>query len=175
MYRLMLDSGNTAPSTNGSSNATVTNNGDGGDDFDGNMVIILVALLCALVCAVALNSAARFALRCARTRRSSVGGGDGEAPASASGIDKAALKQIPVAVYGAGVQIPATDCSICLGELRKGEKVRILPRCSHGFHVSCIDRWLVLHSSCPVCRQPLVEPSPAPAVCVAQFLTVPIR
>ncbi|KAH6766079.1 RING/U-box superfamily protein [Perilla frutescens var. hirtella] len=173
MYRLMLDSGDTAPSTNGSSNATVTNNGDGGDDFDGNMVIILVALLCALVCAVALNSAARFALRCAR-RRSSVGGGDGAAPASASGIDKAALKQIPVAVYGAGVQIPATDCSICLGELRKGEKVRILPRCSHGFHVSCIDKWLVLHSSCPVCRQPLVEPSPAPAVCVAQFLTVQI-
>lgn len=152
MYRLLLDS------TNGSSNATVANNS--GDDFDGNMVIILVALLCALVCAVALNSAARFALRCAR-RRSSV-----EAGPPSAGLDKAALKQIPVAVYGAGVQIPATECSICLGELREGEKVRILPRCGHGFHVRCIDKWLVLHSSCPVCRHPLVESVAAESVTV---------
>lgn len=161
LHRLLLDSGITLASTNGSSNTTAANHG-GGDDFDGNMVIILVALLCALVCAVSLNSVARFALRCAR--RSSDPPSD-----SAAGLDKAALKQIPVAVYGAGMQISATDCSICLGELRQGEKVRILPRCRHGFHVGCIDKWLVLHSSCPVCRQPLVESVGA------EFVAVEIR
>lgn len=145
--RLLLGSGVAAAAPTDGVNATVATKGRG--DFDGNMVIILAALLCALLCAVGLNSAARFALRCARRSP--------PPPDPAPGIDKSVLKRIPVAVYGAGAGIPATECSICLGELRKGEKVRILPRCSHGFHVGCIDKWLASHSSCPVCRQPLIE------------------
>uniref|UniRef100_A0A0E0N499 RING-type domain-containing protein n=2 Tax=Oryza TaxID=4527 RepID=A0A0E0N499_ORYRU len=43
-------------------------------------------------------------------------------------------------------------CAICLGEFADGEKVRVLPRCGHGFHVRCVDTWLVSHDSCPTCR-----------------------
>nr|AFK42834.1 unknown [Lotus japonicus] len=50
-----------------------------------------------------------------------------------------------------------TECVICLSEFTDGEKVRVLPKCNHGFHVRCIDKWLSSHSSCPKCRQCLLE------------------
>ncbi|KAI9108086.1 hypothetical protein K1719_020959 [Acacia pycnantha] len=59
----------------------------------------------------------------------------------------------------ARVNIPSTECPICLGEFEKGDKVRMLPKCNHGFHVSCIDTWLLSHSSCPNCRHSLLEKS----------------
>ncbi|XP_044508571.1 RING-H2 finger protein ATL72-like isoform X2 [Mangifera indica] len=77
---------------------------------------------------------------------------------AATGLKKSALCQIPVAVYGTlGIQIKATDCTICLADFMDGEKIRVLPKCNHGFHVMCIDTWLLAHSSCPTCRQSLLE------------------
>ncbi|MBA0737725.1 hypothetical protein Gogos_011176 [Gossypium gossypioides] len=68
------------------------------------------------------------------------------------------LRRIPVAVYGmGGASFTATECPICLGEFLDGEKVRVLPKCNHGFHVKCIDTWLRSHSSCPNCRHSLLE------------------
>ena len=43
-------------------------------------------------------------------------------------------------------------CSICLGEYQEKEVLRIMPKCGHNFHLSCIDEWLRKHSTCPVCR-----------------------
>nr|GLL28051.1 RING-H2 finger protein ATL74 [Ipomoea trifida] len=122
--------------------------------FDTNMVIILAALLCALLCALGLNSIVRCAVRFSRRF-----GLDSEGEAG-GGLKKSSLKEIPVAVYGSGVNIPATDCPICLGEFLDGEKVRVLPKCHHGFHVRCIDVWLAAHPSCPTCRQSLIEQPP---------------
>ncbi|CAL5419201.1 unnamed protein product [Camellia sinensis] len=74
-----------------------------------------------------------------------------------TGLKRDALSQIPVVVYKPGLDTPTTDYPICLGEFVEGEKVRILPKCNHGFHIKCIDTWLVSHSSCPTCRQFLSE------------------
>lgn len=124
-------------------------------NFDTNMVIILAALLCALIFALGLNSIVRCAFRCRRSLSSEMPEQGG------AGLKKRALRQIPVAVYGSGVNIPSTECPICLGEFLEGEKVRILPNCNHGFHVKCIDTWLVSNSSCPNCRHSLLDrPSP---------------
>ncbi|CAO2045295.1 unnamed protein product [Urochloa humidicola] len=37
-------------------------------------------------------------------------------------------------------------------EVRGGEMVRQVPACRHIFHVGCIDMWLQLHRTCPMCR-----------------------
>lgn len=55
------------------------------------------------------------------------------------------------------IQVLDSECVICLSEFIKGDRLRILPSCNHGFHVKCIDKWLKSHSSCPTCRQSLVD------------------
>ncbi|MED6110008.1 hypothetical protein PIB30_038907 [Stylosanthes scabra] len=125
-------------------------------NFDANIVIILAALLCALVGALGLNSIARCALRCGRRMTEE----QEAARLATTGLKKSHLRRIPVAVYGSGENIPGTECPICLGEFEKGDKVRMLPECKHGFDVRCIDTWLVSHSSCPNCRHSLLQKKP---------------
>ncbi|KAK1409717.1 hypothetical protein QVD17_36246 [Tagetes erecta] len=48
-----------------------------------------------------------------------------------------------------------SGCSICLAEYKQEDLVRLLPKCGHLFHVSCVDTWLKVRPSCPVCRNSL--------------------
>ncbi|XP_021725418.1 RING-H2 finger protein ATL52-like [Chenopodium quinoa] len=50
-----------------------------------------------------------------------------------------------------------SSCSVCLTEFEEGDDLRLLPKCSHAFHVSCIDTWLRSHKNCPLCRAPVVN------------------
>lgn len=51
-----------------------------------------------------------------------------------------------------GVEI---QCVVCLCKFCEGEKYWLLRKCSHGFHVECINSWLNENSSCPTCRNPI--------------------
>jgi hypothetical protein len=42
-------------------------------------------------------------------------------------------------------------------ELEEGEEATLLP-CGHQFHAACIQPWLTLRSTCPLCRQVRAEP-----------------
>lgn len=44
-----------------------------------------------------------------------------------------------------------TNCPVCLCEFTEGEKLKSLP-CVHFFHDECIDRWLMVGHTCPVCK-----------------------
>ncbi|PIM99632.1 Anaphase-promoting complex (APC), subunit 11 [Handroanthus impetiginosus] len=150
--RMLIDSNTTIPPTK--CNATNYTSCNAEANLDANMVIVLVVFLCALICALGLNSILRCFLRCTTTIPQET-----TAEIASRSLEKEALNRIPVVVFKAGLDIMATDCAICLGEFVEGEDVRILPRCNHAFHVKCVDRWLVLHSSCPTCRHPLIEHS----------------
>lgn len=45
-----------------------------------------------------------------------------------------------------------SSCSICLGDYKENDVLRLLHDCGHLYHVACVDPWLRLHSTCPICR-----------------------
>jgi len=49
----------------------------------------------------------------------------------------------------------AAICSICRSDLAEGEVVRKIRRCHHIFHQRCIDDWLAINTTCPMCRTSL--------------------
>ncbi|KAI3899713.1 hypothetical protein MKW92_035187 [Papaver armeniacum] len=129
-----------------------------GSDFDANVLMVLSVLLCGLICALGLNSIIRFAiLSCSNRIAHDLG--DSTPKLAHTGIKKKTLKTFPTVTYSIGLELPSlgTECVICISEFSPGEKIRILPKCNHGFHTKCIDKWLSSHSSCPTCRHCLIE------------------
>jgi E3 ubiquitin-protein ligase ATL41 len=63
--------------------------------------------------------------------------------------------KIPEFAYSGG---DGSQCSVCIGTLQAGEKVRRLPTCEHLYHVECIDMWLASHATCPLCRSNVQPP-----------------
>ncbi|KAK9207420.1 hypothetical protein WN943_017707 [Citrus x changshan-huyou] len=43
------------------------------------------------------------------------------------------------------------ECCICLSAYDDGTELRELP-CRHHFHCSCLDKWLYINSTCPLCK-----------------------
>ncbi|KAF3444684.1 hypothetical protein FNV43_RR14377 [Rhamnella rubrinervis] len=76
-----------------------------------------------------------------------------------SGLDQAFIDALPVFQYEeiVGLKEPF-DCAVCLCEFSQKDKLRLLPMCSHAFHISCIDTWLLSNSTCPLCRGTLFTP-----------------
>ncbi|OIS97289.1 PREDICTED: RING-H2 finger protein ATL13-like [Nicotiana attenuata] len=74
-----------------------------------------------------------------------------------SGVDQSFIDTLPVFNYKSiiGVKDPF-DCAVCLCEFEPEDKLRLLPKCSHAFHMECIDTWLLSHSTCPLCRASLL-------------------
>ncbi|XWS63636.1 hypothetical protein CRYUN_Cryun06bG0118000 [Craigia yunnanensis] len=76
-----------------------------------------------------------------------------------SGLDQAFIDALPVFLYKEimGLKEPF-DCAVCLCEFLEQDKLRLLPMCSHAFHIDCIDTWLMSNSTCPLCRGTLFTP-----------------
>ncbi|XP_073168879.1 RING finger protein 215 isoform X2 [Lepidochelys kempii] len=43
------------------------------------------------------------------------------------------------------------SCAVCLDQFHKNQCLRVLP-CSHEFHRDCVDPWLLLQQTCPLCK-----------------------
>lgn len=75
------------------------------------------------------------------------------------GLDEAVIRLIPVIPYktqeknnGGFGERSFCECAVCLNEFQEDEKLRIIPNCSHVFHIDCIDVWLQNNANCPLCR-----------------------
>lgn len=87
-----------------------------------------------------------------------------------AGLDETLINSITVFKYKKGDKlVEGSECSVCLNEFEENENLRLMPKCCHAFHPSCIDVWLKSHSNCPLCRAnaapiyTLPTPNPAPA------------
>ncbi|CAL0299857.1 unnamed protein product [Lupinus luteus] len=83
------------------------------------------------------------------------------------GLDEAVIRSIPLIQYKTQQEGRTSggssknsefgersfcECAICLNEFQENEKLRIVPNCSHVFHIDCIDIWLQNNANCPLCR-----------------------
>uniref|UniRef100_A0A7N0T9T4 RING-type E3 ubiquitin transferase n=1 Tax=Kalanchoe fedtschenkoi TaxID=63787 RepID=A0A7N0T9T4_KALFE len=110
------------------------------------VVFILVVVLLSFIPVCIRNAEA------ARGAMSPVGIIDRDSRRSQIGLDPAILEVISHKV-GKG----ALECAVCLNEFADEEALKLLPKCDHVFHSSCIDVWLASHSTCPVCRASLEQ------------------
>ena len=44
-------------------------------------------------------------------------------------------------------------CAICLGDLEPGEQVKRVSVCMHRYHGACVEAWIRVHNTCPLCRE----------------------
>lgn len=62
------------------------------------------------------------------------------------------LDHLPTTVYE-GQELPSnqTTCAVCMADFETSEELRSL-HCTHHFHKECIDKWLGVATTCPVCK-----------------------
>nr|XP_009600924.1 RING-H2 finger protein ATL70-like [Nicotiana tomentosiformis] len=83
------------------------------------------------------------------------------------GLDENTIRTYPKLLYAqvkahkVGDTASSSGCSICLADYKDKDMLRLLPNCGHLFHLICIDPWLRLHPTCPICRN---SPLPSPLV-----------
>ncbi|MED6222497.1 hypothetical protein PIB30_065027 [Stylosanthes scabra] len=75
-----------------------------------------------------------------------------------SGINREIIEKLPFFRFSSlkGSK-EGLECTVCLSRFEDSEVLRLLPKCQHAFHITCIDKWLESHSTCPLCRY-RVEP-----------------
>ncbi|KAD6795380.1 hypothetical protein R6Q59_020720 [Mikania micrantha] len=74
------------------------------------------------------------------------------------GLQPSVINAITVVKYGkTDGLIDGSSCSVCLSDFQEDETLRLLPKCNHAFHISCIDTWLRSHTNCPLCRAGIVK------------------
>ncbi|KAL2543737.1 RING/U-box superfamily protein [Forsythia ovata] len=73
-----------------------------------------------------------------------------------SGLDGPTIASYPKMVLGESRRLPKPSddvtCPICLADYQPKETLKTIPECNHYFHAACIDEWLMLNATCPICR-----------------------
>ncbi|XP_031125294.1 RING-H2 finger protein ATL22-like [Ipomoea triloba] len=77
-------------------------------------------------------------------------------PTAGAGLDVLTIQSYPKMILGESWELPKPNgntCPICLSEYQAEEILRSIPDCNHYFHANCIDEWLGLNATCPLCRK----------------------
>ncbi|PWA59263.1 zinc finger, RING/FYVE/PHD-type [Artemisia annua] len=145
---------------------TTTDTGDsyttaGPDKADGGISYVLGLTFAIIILLITLSYASYKCNR--RVRSSSVPPDDNDNNHQfrnvTRGVDDDVLKTFKTFVYSEDMMSQKDDhdtngsgCSICLADYKAADVIRLLPVCGHLFHRQCIDTWLKVHATCPVCR-----------------------
>jgi len=84
------------------------------------------------------------------------------------GLAPEQIKELPEAVAGMLQLGEEAECSICLNDFDPSDAVRQLGSCSHTFHRSCIDLWLLRRADCPLCKRSVLPDSEAATHCCTE-------
>ncbi|XP_073221693.1 RING-H2 finger protein ATL16-like [Cicer arietinum] len=73
------------------------------------------------------------------------------------GVDESIIQKIPTFQFtkGDGDEYDhqsVKGCVVCLSSFQEQDMLKVLPNCSHYFHLDCINIWLQTNSNCPLCR-----------------------
>ncbi|TKY61260.1 putative RING-H2 finger protein ATL21A [Spatholobus suberectus] len=129
----------------------------------------------AIMCAIGMACYASFKNRGGNTAR--IAAAQRSAPTATSpepaitisrtGLDESTIESYEKLVLGESRRLPGPNddgcCTICLSEYKTKETIRCIPECAHCFHADCIDEWLRMNGTCPLCRN---SPSPPSTVLV---------
>ncbi|KAK7397429.1 hypothetical protein VNO78_18600 [Psophocarpus tetragonolobus] len=126
--------------------------------------IVGPAIICAIamVCYASLKYRRGNTSRIAADQRSAASATEAEAQAATArmGLDESTIESYQKVVLGESRRVPGPNdgcCTICLSEYKTKDTIRYIPECAHCFHAECIDEWLRMNSTCPLCRN---SPSP---------------
>ncbi|XP_027351031.1 putative RING-H2 finger protein ATL21A [Abrus precatorius] len=121
------------------------------------------AIICAIgmTCFACLKYNRGISPRIAAAQRSAAT----EIPAiTRMGLDEFTIESYQKLVLGESRRLPGLNdgcCTICLSEYKTKDTIRCIPECAHCFHADCIDEWLRMNTTCPLCRN---SPSPSSTV-----------
>ncbi|XP_064616503.1 nuclear pore complex protein DDB_G0274915-like [Liolophura sinensis] len=71
------------------------------------------------------------------------------------GISEEEIAEIPTREFR-GLCDEKEECRICLTTYETPDWLRTLT-CKHEFHMACIDKWLLVNATCPICRHSLAK------------------
>ncbi|KAG7490158.1 RING finger 215 [Solea senegalensis] len=52
--------------------------------------------------------------------------------------------------------VETDNCAVCLEPFKNNQCLRVLP-CLHEYHRECVDPWLLLHHTCPLCKRSILS------------------
>nr|GEZ77809.1 hypothetical protein [Tanacetum cinerariifolium] len=82
---------------------------------------------------------------------------DGEPLASKEAIEKMPMMEIKSKEdLEKMCERTGTECVICMEDWGVGDVVKEMP-CQYKFHGGCVEKWLQIHATCPLCRCKMVE------------------
>ncbi|XP_011026895.1 PREDICTED: RING-H2 finger protein ATL20-like [Populus euphratica] len=75
-----------------------------------------------------------------------------------TGLDGPTIESYLKTQLGDSGRLPKPNdntCPICLSEYQPKDTLRTIPDCNHYFHANCVDEWLKMNATCPLCRNSL--------------------